>query len=64
MMRGDTALEVVQPFPVPEDVEVLVLERPGAVLDHRADLRALLVRGQSDAGAPHLLHGRVAADTT
>ena len=61
VMRGDAALEVVEPFPVAEHGEVLVEQRAGALLDGRADLEALLVRGQPDARPPHLLHGGIAA---
>ncbi len=61
VMRGDAALEVVEPLVVAEHREILVQQRPGALLDDRADLRALLRAGQPHARTTHLLHGRVAA---
>ena len=49
VVRGDPALEALEPLPVAEDGEVLVEERAAVVLRRLADLVALLRRRSADS---------------
>ncbi len=60
VVRGDAALEPLEPLPVAEHREILVAEHPRPLLDDRADLGALVRLGEPDAGTQHLAHRLVA----
>src|SRR6185369_5979923 len=59
--RGQSALEAVEPLPVPEHGEVLARYGPGARLHDLADLGALSGRGEAKPGLQALLNRGVAS---
>ena len=61
MMRSDSPLKVLAPFPESEDSQILLEQGSGALLDDRPDLRPLLGCREAGSGPANLLHRGIAA---